>query len=140
VKWNTFVDEGRDLSKAKATPGVKPTTGDDRRRREDVHRLSIPAGEAVTYGVNQRLHSWRAVLFRVEDGAAVEATYSSDGKRFEPAEIVVEEGPKDAGDYGYLQQLHIRSTRIPPEARHLRLQLHGGPAELSRIELRHVGR
>jgi hypothetical protein len=140
VKWHAMVDEGRDLSKAKATPGVKPTTGDDRRRREDVHRLSIPAGEAVTYGINQQIVSWRAVFFRVVDGAAVEAAYSPDGKQFEAGEVILNEGPKNAGDYGYLQQLEISSAKIPPEARHLRLQVQGSAAELSRLELRYGGR
>jgi hypothetical protein len=138
VKWNTIVDEGRDLTKTTATPGVKPTTGDDRRRREDVHRLSVPAGEALTYGINQRLHSWRAVFFRVEEGATVEAAYSSDGKRFDSAQIIVEEGPKDAGDYGYLQQLNIRSATIPKRVRFIRLQAQGGAVELSRMEWRHL--
>jgi hypothetical protein len=50
VTHRTLVDEGRDLSLVAETNGsVEPTTGDDRRRREDLHRLRIPAGGAVIY-------------------------------------------------------------------------------------------
>ena len=69
VTHRTLVDDCRDLSHVAETIGdVEPTTGDDRRRREDLHRPSIPAGGAVIYRVDAPIESWEATFF-VLDGA-----------------------------------------------------------------------
>jgi len=141
VTHRTLVDEGRDLSKLAASGGgAKPTTGDDRRRREDIHRISIPAGSYVVYHVQQPIKSWKAILFRVDDSAAVKISYSTDGKTFQSADADVTEGPKDAGDYGYLQQLDLSSATVPAGATALRLESVDGALELSRIEIRYDAR
>jgi len=138
VCHRTLIDEGQDLSRLASDSGAKPTTGDDRRRREDIHRLSIPAGAYVTYVVQQPINSWKAILFRVDDSGSIKVSYSTDGKKFEPGDADLNEGPKDAGDYGYLQQLDFSSTTVPAAARALRLESVDGTLELSRIEIRYA--
>ena len=92
VTHRTLVDECRDLSLIVNTIGnVEPTTGDDRRRREDLHRLSIPAGGAVVYRVDAPVDSWEATFFLL-DGAAngaklVDAEISPDGDAFMPLTV-----------------------------------------------------
>jgi hypothetical protein len=136
VLHRTLVDEGQDLSSISETVGdVKPTTGDDRRRREDIHRLAIPAGGAVVYRVEEPIESWHAIFFREAGATEIRAGYSADGVQFQSADAQITVGPKGKGDYGYLEQVDLRSARMPEGARYLRLQASRGDMELSRIEI-----
>jgi hypothetical protein len=138
VEHRTLVDEGQDLSRVSDTIGeVKVTTGDDRRRREDVHRVLIPAGAAVIYKVDEPIQSWRAIFFRDATAADIRVSYSSDGTQFEAAKAKAAIGPKGAGDYDYLQQMDLGSAQPPRGVQYLRLQAEGGALELSRLELRY---
>jgi hypothetical protein len=134
----TLIDEGQDLSKTDATSdGVKAVTGDDRRRREDAHRLAIPKDGSITYRIAAAPESCEAIMFREQAEASIEFACSSDGKTYAPLEADVKAGPTDTGDYGYLQQLDALATRFPAGALYLRLTARGGPVELSRIEIRY---
>ncbi len=138
VMHRTLVDEGQDLARISETVGdVKPTTGDDRRRREDIHRLAIPANGAVVYRVEEPIESWHAIFFRETGAAEIVTGYSADGAEFQMADAEVTVGPKGEGDYGYLEQVDLRSARMPVGARYLRLQASGGDMELSRIEIQY---
>ena len=137
VDHHTLVDEGQDLTQLASTTGeVKATTGDDRRRREDVHRIAIPAGGSLVYRVDGPIKSWRALLFREAEAATISAEYSDDGQRFKEAPLKLTAGPKAAGDYAYLQQLEVQPQAVPPSSQYLRLTATGGEVELSRIEIR----
>jgi hypothetical protein len=137
VPHRTLVDEGHDLSRvASKTGAVKATTGEDRRRREDVSRIAIPAGGAIVYEVGEPIVAWRALAFREGEAASLAAAVSADGERFEPADVEIRSEPKDSGDYGYLGQLELRSTALPAGARFLRLEGQGGDVELSRVKIR----
>jgi hypothetical protein len=136
VDHHTLVDEGQDLSQLASTIGeVKATTGDDRRRREDVHRITVPAGGALVYRVDGPIKSWRALLFRESEAATISAEYSHDGERFEQARLTLTVGPRGAGDYAYLQQLEVQLQVVPPNSHYVRLKAIGGAVELSRIEI-----
>jgi hypothetical protein len=139
VTHRTLVDEGQGLEKLHAmTDGARATTGEDRKRREDIHRILIPSGGSITYRLDEPIRSWRAILFRESEGTSVEAYCSADGKAFSKVEPVVDLGPKPSGDYGYLEYLVLRSDPAPKGVRFLRLRAAGGPLELSRIEV-HFG-
>jgi mannan endo-1,4-beta-mannosidase len=141
VKHRTLVDEGLDLTKLAATTGgVKPTTGEDRKRREDIHRILIPTDGSITYRVDVPLKSWRAILFREQAAAHVEALTSLDGETFSQVEPTAHIGPEAGGDYGYLQMVELKSPSSAPKARYLRLRAIGGPIELSRLEIRYGGK
>lgn len=137
VEHRTLVDEGRDLTLAHATSGgVRPTSGEDRRRREDVHRLLLPPGGEVVYEVAGPIAQWRALAFREDQSSTLTASVSADGVRFEPLNAPTDVFPPDRGDYGYLGRFEQRSASVPPGMRFLRLQAAGGPCELSRLEIR----
>jgi mannan endo-1,4-beta-mannosidase len=136
VTHRTLVDEGRDVSRLAAkSSDVKATVGEDRRRREDVHRIEIPNGGWVTYQVEEPIAGWRALLFRESDAANIVVSASTDGTAFESVEVDIETVPADTGDYGYLGQLEVRSKGVPAGARFFKLTAAGGPVELSRLEL-----
>jgi hypothetical protein len=146
VTHRTLVDECRDLSLVAETIGkVEPTTGDDRRRREDLHRLKIPAGGAVIYRVDAPIDSWEATFF-VVDGAAtganlVEAAISNDGVNFTPLAVDAKllDGSEVDKDYGYLPRLALAASDMAEEARLLKLTPRQG-VELSYVAVRSKGR
>ena len=138
VQHRTLVDEGADLTQSAGTTGdVQPTTGEDRRRREDVHRLAIPAGGAVTYRVDEPIAGWRAIVFRRDAAAAIGAALSSDGREFVAAENHQQTTDPSAGDYDYLPMAVVEGAAVPPGMRQLRIDAAGGTIELSRIEIRY---
>jgi hypothetical protein len=142
VTRRTLVDECRDLSLVAETVGkVEPITGDDRRRREDLHRLKIPAGGAVIYRVDAPIDSWEATFFIV-DGAAneanlVEAAISSDGVEFTPLTVdaTLLDGNGIDRDYGYLPRLALSPGGIASDALFLKLTPRQG-VELSHVAIR----
>ena len=138
VEHRTLVDEGQDLSRiASMTGDVKATTGDDRRRREDMHRITIPGGGSIVYEVDKPIVAWRALLFREAETATLAVACSADGAQFAAASAETSIRPKDVGDYGYMEVIDLRSTAIPDGVRFLRLGATGSDVELSRIEIRY---
>ena len=137
----TLVDECRDLAQLHQTIGnVKPTTGDDRRRREDLHRLAIPAGAAAIYRVDGPIDSWEVTLF-VPEGAAddkglVETAVSQDGVNFHIVDSETEllDGREVDKDYGYLPRVSLSSATPPPASRYLKITPRKG-VELSHVEI-----
>jgi hypothetical protein len=132
VDHRTIVDRCRDLSKVHhASDGVQSTTGDDRRRSEDVSRILIPEGQSVVYHAEAPIRSWRVVAFGVAPGSKLEASQSSDGNAYTALAV---EGARDAqtsSDYDYLPQIHLEGAAA--QTSNLRLTAVGGPVELSRV-------
>ena len=144
VSCRTLVDVCRDLSLAAATGGeVRPTHGDDRRRREDLHRLSIAPGGFVTYEVDKPIKGWEATLFADGESAGVVASYSTDGVQFEAASVERHDIGAGNLDYGYLHQILLHSRNVPAGARYLRLtatsaaDVDSRSLELSHVEIRY---
>jgi len=137
VHARALVDECRDLSLVARYHGaVRPATGADRRRGEDLHRLAIPAGGAVVYQTDEPLASWRAAAYLIEPAARLQASYSADGDEFSPAEVELSATPAGEGDYDYLPRVDLKSTEVPAGARFLRLQATGA-VELSWADIKH---
>jgi hypothetical protein len=143
VKHRTLVDECADVTQIAMTAGdVKPTTGEDRRRREDVHRLALGAGGSVGYELTQPIASWRAIVYRDGKSPRLAAEYSADGEQWSPAAIQQRISAPGGGDYNYLEESIIASDDAPPSgARFMRLAAEGDdaapPLELSRVEIRY---
>jgi hypothetical protein len=138
TEHRTLVDEGQDLSRiAGNSEGVKLTAGEDRRRGEDIHRIAIPAGGSVTYRVAQPIYSWRAIVFRVDSEAAVNASTSSDGADFKSLDPNVTARPAGVGDYNYLGSFELAGASYGPEACFLRLSAIDGQVEISRVVIRY---
>jgi mannan endo-1,4-beta-mannosidase len=142
VAHQTLVDECRDLSLVAETIGnVEPTTGDDRRRREDLHRLKIPTGGAVIYRVDAPIDSWEATFFvvggAVNGANLVDAAISPDGANFTPLAVDAKllDGSEVDKDYGYLPRLALAASDLPAEAHYLRLIARQG-MELGHITIR----
>jgi hypothetical protein len=145
VSHRTLVDECRDLKAMAATDGnVRPTTGDDRRRREDFTRVSISPGSSATYRVDGPIRGWSLAYFAVSSDAPLAATYSTDGRTFKSASFDRNVSGKPQGDYGYLYRIEITSGEVPPAARFVRFAVgtdseNAGVAELSHVVIRWAG-
>lgn len=143
VTHRTLIDECADVTQIAMTAGdVKPTTGEDRRRREDVHRLALGADGSVVYEVTQPIRSWRAIVYRDERSPHLAAEYSADGDQWAPVNIQQRISAPGGGDYNYLEESIVASDEPPPsDARFLRLKAAGDadspPLELSRVEIRY---
>lgn len=138
VHCRTLVDECHDFLLTTSHVGnVRATTGADRRRREDMHRLSIPAGGAVVYEVAQAIDSWRAAAFIVGKQAELRASYSPDGVEYAQANVERLATAAGEGDYDYLPRVELASTEIRPGTRYLRLEAAGGDVELSWVEIKY---
>jgi hypothetical protein len=149
VRHRTLVDECRDLSQIAAVEGnVEAVTGDDRQRREDVHRIAIPAGASVTYKVAAPMIGFTALVCRRGELPTIAVAYSADGENFIDAEVDVQAIATGGGDYNYLDQLRVESAAVPPGTRLVRIAAAAetdadeppAPLELSRIEIRYDGR
>lgn len=142
VSYRTLVDECGDLSKTAWTIGlVKPTSGGDRSRREDLTRLQLPAGAKVIYQVDAPMSSWEVALFLSDKQSApnfatqaLEVSVSIDGKTLTPAvfQARAADAGAAAGDYGYLPRVTIDGAKIPTAARYLVLTAR------EEVELSHV--
>jgi mannan endo-1,4-beta-mannosidase len=142
VAHRTLVDDCANPTLATLTAGaVSPSTGEDRRRREDVHRLAIGPGGSIVYEVAAPIVSWRAIAFREAGSPELAAEYSADGDLWTPAAVKAQTLSAAGGDYRYLQQQEVASAELPPGTRFLRLSAadanNAAPVELSRIEIRY---
>jgi mannan endo-1,4-beta-mannosidase len=146
TEHRTLVDECRDLSLVTKTIGdVQPVTGEDRQRREDLHRLRIPAGAAVIYRTNGPIDSGEAIFYlselasdAVADPASlVDALVSADGVEFTPIspEATLLDGGEVDKDYGYLPRLRLDARDIPAGITHLKLSPRQG-GELAHLSIR----
>lgn len=141
VAHRTLVDDCIDLTwTTMTTDGVRKTTGDDRKRREDAHRIAMPGGGSIVYEVSQPIASWSAVIFRDHASPQLSADYSSDGAEWTPADVE-QASAAAAGDYDYLERNEIGAANATAGARFLRLRANGErgapPIEISHVEIRY---
>jgi hypothetical protein len=133
-----LIDECCDRSKLASFKGaVEATTGDDRRRREDMSRLALPPGSSVVYKAAGPIASCKAVAFLLEKNASLSVNFSTDGETFLPVKATLDASPAGKGDYNYLPRVALQSRAVPPEARYLRIESLGGGTELSWVEIRY---
>jgi mannan endo-1,4-beta-mannosidase len=109
VESRLLVDEGADLSRVWQVHGdVVVATGQARRVQEDVHRLAMPAGSSIVYGVGGPISSCRVYAFASVPGTRLELSVSPDGTRFEPVAADREAFSAGPGVYGYLEPVLYR--------------------------------
>ena len=139
VDRHTLVDECRDLSLSTAHEGnVSPSEDTrDRKRREDVHRLVLPAGSSVTYEVDAPIEYASLIVFRDPASKVTPAvSYVVDGKET-PAEV--EETVIHPGGtvYDYFAATKLDAKAPPRAGRRLRILAKGesGEIELGRVEI-----
>jgi hypothetical protein len=113
VVSQALVDECRDKSLLHAASElVEPTTGDDRKRFEDVHRLRMPPDSEVFYRAGGPIESVEIVVFVTDASLSMNLQCSSGVDAFTPIEASVEAFEESADDYGYLHRRILRATDL----------------------------
>lgn len=139
----TFVDNCLDTSKLASSEGdVQFATGDDRKTREDSHRIKLAPHSSITYQVDAAIDSWTADVYFSDDAAQLKVSASADGKNFETCEFDAEEMSKAKNDYNYLRFVLLSGDQLPPNAKFLRLEFDSPTesklsAQLGRIAIRY---
>ncbi len=141
----TLVDNCLDLSRIAQSEGdVQFATGEDRKTREDSHRLKIAPGAAVTYHVDEPIAAWTAQVYFLYEDSMIEVAASVDGEHFQPCEVVVEERSSLKNDYNYLRYVVLEGDQLPTGAKYLRFQFpstskENAAAQLGRVVI-HYGK
>jgi mannan endo-1,4-beta-mannosidase len=140
----SLVDNCLDTSKVKIEGDVIFATGEDRKTREDSHRLKFAPGGSITYEVSQSIAEFEIAAFFPDDEAVLEIAASRDGHSFEPCDFQSQELSKTKNDYGYLRHAVLRGTELPEGARFLRITYPsrfkpGTHAQIGRVVI-HYGR
>ena len=133
-----LVDNCLDTSKVVRIDGDEEfATGDDRKTREDSHRLKLAQGSSLTYQVDLPIASWFVEAYFADDQAALEVSASADGKDFQPCQFVTEELSKAKNDYNYLRYAVLRGDSLPADAKYLRIKF---PTQKNADSAAQVGR
>jgi hypothetical protein len=142
VVERTLVDHCGDLSRVAQVAGdVQPTTGEDRKTREDSHRLKLAPGSSVTYKVDEPIASWSADVYFADDAAALTASTSTDGEKFQTCHVKANSRGTIENDYGYLRYTIVSGDSIPSDSKYLRLEFPASeretPVQIGRVVLRY---
>jgi mannan endo-1,4-beta-mannosidase len=121
VIQQTLVDNCLDTSQVKIEGDVEFATGEDRKTREDSHRLKFAPGGSITYEVAEPIAAWEIAAYFPDDEAAFEISVSNDGSSYEPCEFVSQELSKTKNDYGYLRHAVLKRSKLPEGTRFLRI-------------------
>jgi mannan endo-1,4-beta-mannosidase len=138
-----LVDNCLDLSQLAETAGdVQFATGEDRKTREDSHRLKLAIGGSVTYHVDEPISSWAIDCFFLDDDSLLGVSASADGEHFEACEFIVEERSSAKNDYNYHRYVVIRGDSFPTKVRYLRFSLPSNndtkdAAQIGRVVIRY---
>jgi mannan endo-1,4-beta-mannosidase len=116
----TLVDNCLDTSQV-IESDIKFATGEDRKTREDSHRLKFAPGGSIIYEVALPIAEFEIAAYFPNDEAAFAVSVSSDGNSFEPCEFDSQELSKTKNDYGYLRHAVLAGTKLPQDARFLRV-------------------
>lgn len=141
VHHQTLVDECSDPSLVASEDQAEPTTGHDRKTREDRSRLKINPGGHVLYSVEEPISEWHVVAFFDGDAAMLKVTCSADGEEYVDCEYEHSDSGDAGADYGYLRHVVLHGKTLPAESRFLHIELPAesdGPAQLSRVVI-HYG-
>jgi len=123
VVQRSLVDNCLDTSKVARSDGkVEFATGEDRKTREDSHRLKLAPGSSVTYEVDEPIASWFVEAYFVDEASELKVSASKDGQEFEPCTALVQEWSSAKNDYNYLRHAVVHGDGVPQEARYLRFE------------------
>ena len=145
VLQHTLVDNCVDLEKVADTDGdAQFATGEDRRTREDSHRIKLPAGASVTYQVDEPIASWKIDAYFADDTSELVVSASEDGQDFRPCDVDVDTRSTTENDYNYLRYAILSGKQLPEGARFLRFEFPAGSdadaaAQIGRVVI-HYGR
>ena len=138
VVRRSLVDNCLDTSKVTHIDGkVEFATGEDRKTREDSHRLKLLQESSVTYKVDEPIASWHVECYFADDTAMLEVSASEDGERFEPVHFVTKEWGKAKNDYNYLRYAVLSGDGLPPDAKYLRFRF---PTQKNTDSVAQIGR
>jgi hypothetical protein len=121
VTQRSLVDNCLDTSHGKIEGDVTFATGEDRKTREDPHRLKFAPGCSITYEVTEPIAAFEIAAYFPDDKAKFEIAASNDGNSFEPCEFESQELSKTKNDYGYLRHAVLKGNKLPENARFLRI-------------------
>lgn len=137
-----LVDEMLDDTRQQSAEGPFDFVGDKARRvQEDIHRLRIQPGTAVTYRAAGPITSVQAWLFD-EGKNAFAVEQSDDGKDFQPIATSESSAGSETNDYGYLRPRLVTAKPSQATSRWVRISLPQDatqPTEISRVEIRFGG-
>jgi mannan endo-1,4-beta-mannosidase len=121
VARRSLVDNCFDTSKVKIDGDVKFTTGEDRKTREDSHRLKFAPGGSITYEVTEPIAEFEIAAYFPNDEAKFEVSTSRDGNSFKACEFESQELSKTKNDYGYQRHAVLKGSKLPEDARFLQI-------------------
>jgi hypothetical protein len=145
VSERVLVDNCLDLARvAKVQGDVQFVAGEDRKTREDSHRLRLLPGSAVTYKVDGDISRWSVEAYFADDTSQLTAATSLDGVEFQPCEVQTRSRGTAKNDYNYLRNAIVNGECAPGQAKYLRLELPGpenetASAQIGRVVI-HYGR
>lgn len=143
VVEHTLVDNCLDLKLVTQVEGdVQPATGEDRKTREDSHRLKLQPVSSVTYQVDDAISAWLVEAYFADDESELVASTSSDGVDFQPCDAKTESQGTAENDYNYLRCTVISGDEIPADARYLRFsfpetEAESRAAQIGRVVIHH---
>lgn len=117
----SLVDNCLDTTHVKIEGDVTFVNGEDRKTREDSHRLKFAPGGSITYEVSEPIAAFEIAAYFPDDEAKFKIAVSSNGNSFEPCEFELQELSKTKNDYGYLRHAVLKSDKLPEGARFLRI-------------------
>jgi hypothetical protein len=142
VKERALVDNCRDLKLVSQVEGdVQPATGEDRKTREDSHRLKLIPGSSVTYKVDEPISNWSVDVYFADDDAKLTASTATDGEDFQPCQVQTRSRGTIENDYGYLRYTIVSGDQLPSGTKYLRLEFPASeketPAQIGRVVIRY---
>ncbi len=137
VVRRTLVDNCLDLSKVKTAGDVQLASGEDRKTREDFHRMKFAPGSSITYHVDEPIASWFIETYFGDEASQLLVSASADGTKFEPCQTHYQEWSSVKNDYGYLRHVVISGDGVPQNARYLRFEF---PADSAKEATAQIGR
>lgn len=136
VTADTLVDELADFSKTDSqSGGWQLVSGDSRSTREDMHRATGAAGDALVYRLPSAVQSFRVFAFFPAGESAVKFSVSSDGNHFEAVPVREESYFHGAGEYNYWVPVEFHAENLSG-GNYLRIELTGS-TQISRVEISH---
>jgi hypothetical protein len=137
-----LVDHCQNLSLVDSHAGdMHFATGEDRKTREDSHRLKLAPGSSVTYKVDEPISDWTADVYFADDDARLMASTSSDGVDFRSSKIRIKSRGTTKNDYNFLRCAVVSSRQIPQGAKYLRLEFSASEkdtaAQIGRVVIRY---
>ena len=138
VTHSTRVDELADFSKVQTVPGgMKITNLDSRKAKEDAHRVSGKAGDALVYQLPAAIEGFPRVCLFSGGRCGPKFAVSADGKTYRDITASEEIHFEGAGDYNYWKPVLYHAEDIGGDGKFLKIEL-TGETQIGRVEIVHA--